>query len=105
MKKNALQLMQELRDYFKDEYGLEVDVAVFAHDHVNQQLTGENALALATKLQPELRCKLNPWEHDGSIGIRLEEVGEVFCSPLKVHLFASSPVPPIEEVSHAQHQA
>jgi hypothetical protein len=46
--------LEELKDAFKEEYGLDVNIDVWVHTSYNLDLTQENALDIANSLADEL---------------------------------------------------
>lgn len=53
-KPNAYDLIQQVKDYFKAEYGLNVFVKIHAYTHVDKHITAESAWENIQQISQEL---------------------------------------------------
>jgi hypothetical protein len=100
--KNALSLIQDLRDYFKNEYGIEVTVDIYAHSTRNN-ISGEKALSLALEIQPDLKCSVETCKGgDGRDWIKLKNVNNQSFGPVEMAIFAGGRIPEEQPADYPQ---
>ncbi|WP_273483658.1 hypothetical protein [Desulforamulus ruminis] len=53
-KAGAMELIQQVKDYFKGQHGLTVTVRISAHDHTNKHITAKSAIELMDQISQEI---------------------------------------------------